>query len=157
MRVGVLGPVEVYAGGGQRIELAGPRLRAVVAQLALAQGRLVTLDRLIDGIWGDDPPAAAVNALQSLISRLRRALPAGDAETIAAQPGGYRLAIDAADLDSAAFERLASQGRAAFAAGESATASGAVVRPNRLTRPLASMAYVIDQLLSYAIQGADLH
>ncbi|HEV8527587.1 MAG TPA: BTAD domain-containing putative transcriptional regulator, partial [Actinomycetes bacterium] len=141
MRVGVLGPVEVHAGGGQRIELAGPRLRAVVAQLALAQGRLVTLDRLIDGIWGDDPPAAAVNALQSLISRLRRALPAGDAETIAAQPGGYRLAIDAADLDSAAFERLVSQGRAAFAAGESATASGLLHEALSLWRgpPLADL------------------
>jgi predicted ATPase/DNA-binding SARP family transcriptional activator len=141
MRVGLLGPVEVYAGGGRRIELAGQRLRAVIAQLALAQGRLVTVDRLIDGIWGDDPPAAAVNALQSLISRLRRALPAGDAETIVAQPGGYRLAIDAADVDSAAFERLASHGRSAFAAGESATASGLLHEALSLWRgpPLADL------------------
>src|SRR5262245_44422369 len=123
MRVALLGSVEVYS-GGRRVELAGARLRAVIAQLALAQGRLVTVDRLIDGVWGDDPPTAAVNALQSLISRLRRALPAGDAESIVAQPGGYRLAIDAADLDSAAFERLASDGRAALAVGEWATASG---------------------------------
>jgi predicted ATPase/DNA-binding SARP family transcriptional activator len=141
MRVGLLGPVEVYSGSGRRIDLAGLRLRAVIAQLALAQGRLVTVDRLIDGIWGNDPPAAAVNALQSLISRLRRALPAGDSETIIAQPGGYRLAIDAADVDSAAFERLASRGRAAFAAGESATASGLLHEALSLWRgaPLADL------------------
>ncbi len=141
MRVGLLGPVEVYSGSGRRIDLAGLRLRAVIAQLALAQGRLVTVDRLIDGIWGNDPPAAAVNALQSLISRLRRALPAGDSETIIAQPGGYRLAIDATEVDSAAFERLASRGRGAVAAGESAPASGLLHEALSLWRgaPLADL------------------
>ena len=76
MWVGLLGPVEVHAGDGRRrVELAGTRLCAVIAQLALAHGGVVTVDRLIDGIWGGDPPAGAVNALQSLVSRLRRALP----------------------------------------------------------------------------------
>ena len=65
---------------------------------------MVSADRLIDGVWADDPPAAAGNALQALVSRLRRAAPD---LVIEAVPAGYRLAIDPDRVDAHRFARLA--------------------------------------------------
>ena len=72
-------------------------------------------DRLIDGLYGENPPAGAANALQSQVSRLRRAL-GGTARTGAIEfhPAGYRLAVDPDDTDLHRFERLAAAGRRAL-------------------------------------------
>ncbi|WP_241968658.1 BTAD domain-containing putative transcriptional regulator [Streptomyces sp. ICBB 8177] len=88
--------------------------RALLAMLLLDAGRVVPTQRLIDGIYGDEPPAGAGNALQSQVSRLRAAL----GEAIENQPGGYRLVVDRDEVDVHRFERLAGQGREALAAGE---------------------------------------
>jgi DNA-binding SARP family transcriptional activator len=73
----MLGPLEVRTDGnhGEIIEVAGARLRALLIMLALHPGQLVTASQLIDGLWSAEAPAAAANALQALVSRLRRALP----------------------------------------------------------------------------------
>ena len=124
MRIGLLGPIEVKAGAdGLVVGLAGQRLRAVLARLALDAGRLVTVDALVDAVWGDDPPAGAVNALQSLVSRLRRVLPEGTVESV---PAGYRLAVDPDAVDARRFERLAATGRRALAGGDPVGAAGAL-------------------------------
>ncbi len=147
VRVSLLGPVEVYGSDGRRIELTGPRLRAVIAQLALSAGRPVSADRLIDGIWGSTPPAGAVNALQALVSRLRRTLPPADAQLISAGAGGYQLAVDPAQVDAAVFERLASKGRAALTAARASTATppgGAnMLRPDRASQAKAGEAAAV--------------
>ncbi len=77
MRIGLLGPLDVARRRpDEPVEVGGARLRALLIRLALEAGRVVTRRaRSIDGVWGDDPPAGAANALQSLVSRLRRALP----------------------------------------------------------------------------------
>jgi predicted ATPase/DNA-binding SARP family transcriptional activator len=106
--VGVLGPLEVDQG-----HVAGGRLRALLARLALDAGRPVSTGRLVDAVWEDELPADHVHALQSLVSRLRRAL--GDADLVAPAPGGYTLN---ADVDAQRFEQLAAEGHAALAAGE---------------------------------------
>src|SRR5262249_46292828 len=98
----------------------GPRLLALVARLALDAGRVVTVEALIDGLWGGAPPAGAVNALQSLVPRLRRAL--GPAR-IESAPAGYRLVADPDDVDAARSEQLAADGRRALAAGAPVDAS----------------------------------
>ncbi|MFD0820834.1 TIM barrel protein [Micromonospora zhanjiangensis] len=83
---GVLGPIEVRGAGGQVVPVGGPRLRALLALLLLDAGRVVGTDRLIDGVWGTDPPAGDVgNALQSQVSRLRRAL---------GEPPGFGITLD---------------------------------------------------------------
>ncbi|TYB64241.1 AfsR/SARP family transcriptional regulator [Nonomuraea sp. PA05] len=110
MRVGLLGPFEVRNGDGAPVEVPGARLRALLAVLALEPGRIVTRSRLVDWIWGEQPPADEVNALQALVSRLRRVLPDG---VIEAESGGYRLAVAAEDVDVCRFEQLVSQARAA--------------------------------------------
>ncbi|NJP90975.1 AfsR/SARP family transcriptional regulator [Nonomuraea sp. FMUSA5-5] len=110
MQVGLLGPFEVRDQDGAVIEVPGVRLRALLAALALEPGRIITRSRLVDWIWGEQPPADEVNALQALVSRLRRVLPDG---VIGADSGGYRLAVPPEAVDAARFEQLIAQARGA--------------------------------------------
>jgi len=114
VRYALLGPVEVRDDAGRLLEIGGPRLLALTARLALEPGRIVTIAALVDGLWGDTPPGGATNALQSLVSRLRRVL---GAEAVESQPAGYRLVAGADEVDVTRFEELAAQGRRAAAAG----------------------------------------
>ncbi|WP_432993070.1 BTAD domain-containing putative transcriptional regulator [Dactylosporangium sp. CA-233914] len=109
MRIGLLGPLEVRAGDGSVVEVGGARLRVLVTLLALEPGRVVPAARLVDGVWGEQPPAGAGNALQSLVSRLRRALPDG---VLQARPTGYTLDVEPGDVDHVEFERLVARARA---------------------------------------------
>ena len=102
VEIGVLGPLELRTDAGEPVPVAGARLRTLLILLALDAGRTVSADRLIDGIWAEEPPAAAGNALQALVSRLRRA-----GLTIDAGPAGYRLAIAPDRVDAHRFTRLA--------------------------------------------------
>ncbi|MCK2215656.1 winged helix-turn-helix domain-containing protein [Actinomadura sp. ATCC 31491] len=110
MHVGLLGPFEVRNQDGTAVEVPGARLRGLLAALALEPGRIVTRGRLAAWIWGERPPADEVNALQALVSRLRRVLPDG---VIEAESGGYRLALAPEAVDVARFERLVGRARAA--------------------------------------------
>nr|WP_083459967.1 BTAD domain-containing putative transcriptional regulator [Jiangella muralis] len=110
MRIGMLGPLEVRADDDAPVYVAGARLRTLLIMLALAPGRLVPIAQLIDGIWSDEPPAGAANALQALVSRLRRALPG---LAIESHPAGYRLSLDPDAVDAARFERAAAAARSA--------------------------------------------
>ncbi|GAA2874866.1 hypothetical protein GCM10020220_075390 [Nonomuraea rubra] len=76
MQFGVLGPLAVWRAGGDPVTVGGPRPRALLAMLLLDAGRLVSVERLIDGQYGDRPPSGAANAVQAQVSRLRRQLPA---------------------------------------------------------------------------------
>ena len=78
MEVRLLGGIEVVGGDGGTLSVQGAKLRALLALLALAPGRVVATDRLIDDLWGDDPPATVSNALQGLVSKLRKALGSAD-------------------------------------------------------------------------------
>ena len=108
----MLGPLELRGRTGEPVPIAGARLRTLLILLALDAGRVVSADRLIDGVWGDRPPAAAGNALQALVSRLRRAAPDLSVE---AAPAGYRLAIDPDRVDAHRFARLIRDGELAAA------------------------------------------
>src|SRR6202044_2259384 len=105
----MLGPFEVRADDGGLAEVPGARLRALLAALALEPGHLVPKATLIDWIWGERPPSDAVNALQRLASRLRKALPEG---LIEGQVHGYRLTVAPDAVDAVRFERLIAQSRA---------------------------------------------
>ncbi len=110
VRVWLLGPFEVRTGDGVPVEVSGARLRALLAALALEPGRVVGRARLVDWIWGEEPPADAVNAVQALVSRLRRVLPDGSIE---AESGGYRLAVTPDAVDVSRFESLVARARTA--------------------------------------------
>src|SRR5262245_24311399 len=105
----MLGPLELRTDAGGVVELGGARLRALMIVLALEPGRVVTTARLVDALWGERVPSGVGNALQALVSRMRRAVP--DVEVVA-RPAGYQLVLDAQAVDVARFERLAAAGRA---------------------------------------------
>jgi predicted ATPase/DNA-binding SARP family transcriptional activator len=111
VHVALLGPLEVRTDGdpGEIVEVAGARLRALLIMLALHPGQLVTASQLIDGLWPQEMPAGAGNALQALVSRLRRALPEAVLES---RPAGYQLNIDPRRTDIVRFEDLVTAGRA---------------------------------------------
>ncbi|WP_328537971.1 ATP-binding protein [Streptomyces sp. NBC_00344] len=120
MRYLILGATEAQDDHGTAIPVGGPRLRALLAALALRPGRPVTVGALIDDVWADDPPQDAPAALQALVARLRRAL--GRA-AISSTPNGYQLEAGADDVDLHAFERATHTGAAQLEAGAPARAA----------------------------------
>jgi predicted ATPase/DNA-binding SARP family transcriptional activator len=124
VEVNLLGPMTVSV-DGRAVVLAGPKERAVLAILALAAPHFVTTDDLIDGVWGEDPPASAPKMLQNLVMRLRKSLrAAGDADAgIGTDRRGYRLLAAPESVDVHRARQRAMQARAAAAAGEHARAA----------------------------------
>ncbi|WP_090474750.1 AfsR/SARP family transcriptional regulator [Nakamurella panacisegetis] len=116
IQIGILGPLRV-AVAGRPVEIAGSRVRRLLVRLAADAGRTVSVGELLDAVWPDheELPDGATNALQSLVSRLRRAL--GDPSLVVARPGGYRLAVERNDVDGYRFTDLAADGRRELRAG----------------------------------------
>jgi predicted ATPase/DNA-binding SARP family transcriptional activator len=115
VRFGILGTTAAWRDDGSEVPVGGPALRALLALLLAQAGEVVTADTLIDDLYGDQAPGDAGHALQSQISRLRRALAP---VTIDSLPSGYRLSIEDDAVDAGRFERLAGAGRQALAAGQ---------------------------------------
>lgn len=110
VRVRMLGPMEV-GGADVGTPVVGARRAAVLAVLALHPGEIVSVERLLDLVWGQRPPRTAVNTLQSHISALRRAI--GVREAVLSRPPGYLLRLAGEDCDAAAAEDLIRTGIAA--------------------------------------------
>ncbi|MFC9678000.1 BTAD domain-containing putative transcriptional regulator [Streptomyces sp. NPDC056949] len=91
MRFGVLGPLTVRDGDGDPVAVPEVKVRALLAALLVHEGRPVSADRLIDGLWGDDLPGNPANALQAKVSQLRKAL---GRDRVVRQAPGYRLRLD---------------------------------------------------------------
>ncbi len=105
MEFGVLGPLEVRA-GGQSLGLAGARTRAVLALLLVHANQVVSSDRLIEELWPGQPADKATDSLQVRLSELRKALRlAGEVGRLATRPPGYLLRVEPA-VNPSAFLRL---------------------------------------------------
>ncbi len=141
MRIGLLGELEVLDDEGDQIAVAGAKLRALLAILAMNVGRVVPAEQLVDALWGDDPPAAVRNSLQGLASKLRRTL--GSADLVVMRGDGYALELPAEAIDVARFEQRAAEGRAMAVAGEPAQAVELLAEADALWRgdALADFAY----------------
>ena len=105
----LLGPLEVESDGAV-LPVGGPRQRALLALLLLHANEVVKRERLIDGLWGEEPPPRAHNALQVAVHGLRRVLGPERVETVA---DGYRLRVQPGELDLARFQELLRQSPAA--------------------------------------------
>ena len=118
----VLGPLNVSGPQGP-IELKAPKQRVLLAVLLLAyRDDSVSAARLVDELWGNDPPATAAKAVQVHLSKLRSAL--GPEQPIVTRPSGYAVDIEPEQLDLARFEALSERARAAGRDGDPQAAAG---------------------------------
>jgi DNA-binding SARP family transcriptional activator len=141
MHIGLLGALEVLDDDGNEVSIAGAKLRALLAVLAVHVGRVVSAEHLVDALWGAQPPAAVRNGLQGLASKLRRAL--GSSDLVVMRGDGYALEVPPEAIDVGRFEQLAAEGRALAAAGELERAVDVLAEADSLWRgePLAEFAY----------------
>ncbi|MEV0596735.1 BTAD domain-containing putative transcriptional regulator [Nonomuraea cavernae] len=107
MRFSVLGPLAVWTDAGDTVTVPGLKVRALLADLLVHEGRVVSADQLVDDLWGGEPPGNPAAALQVRVSQLRRVLEE-------AEPGGRRLVVsrapgyllDAGAVDATRFAAL---------------------------------------------------
>jgi predicted ATPase/DNA-binding SARP family transcriptional activator len=135
----LLGPLAVTH-GGEPIAIPGQKPRALLAALLLQPNQIVSRDRLIDALWGEDPPDTARNTIQVYVSQLRKLLPEGVLETVAP---GYRVAVEPEAVDLFEFVRLSDEGRKALGLGDAAGAAETLGAALALWRgpPLADLAW----------------
>jgi DNA-binding SARP family transcriptional activator len=97
------------------LALGGAKQRALLALLLLNANRVVSRERLIDALWGEDPPETAVTTVQVYVSRLRKVI---GVHALITRAPGYLLVVDPESIDLSRFERLLAQGREALAGGD---------------------------------------
>src|SRR5215216_2361277 len=138
MRLSVLGHLEASV-DDRPVALGGAKQRAVVAMLGLEANRAVTADRLIEGLWGEQPPPSAAKMVQNYVWRLRKVLAGDDGAEIITRGSAYELQIDRELVDACRLERLVSE---AARASEAGTPNGAAREALALFRgkPLADLA-----------------
>jgi predicted ATPase/DNA-binding SARP family transcriptional activator len=148
MEYRVLGPVEARE-DDRPVSLGRPKQRAVLAALLLHGGEAVPRARLIDELWGEQPPGSAVQSLQVYIHGLRQAL---GAERIETHGQSYRLRVEEGELDLDRFERLVARAEQDLEAGRADSASGRIREALALWQgpPLADLA---DEPLARAEAG----
>ncbi|GGT03392.1 hypothetical protein GCM10010156_71610 [Planobispora rosea] len=116
MRFGVLGPLAVWTDAGDPVVIPGLKVRALLADLLVHEGQPVSADRLVDDLWGEEPPGNPAAALQVRVSQLRKALedaePGGRNLVVSRSPG-YLLRPDPGAVDATRFTELLSRAEAA--------------------------------------------
>ncbi|KAB8167856.1 AfsR/SARP family transcriptional regulator [Streptomyces sp. 3MP-14] len=119
MRFLVLGPLTVLASDGRPLDVPEAGVRALLAVLLTEAGRTVSADRLVDELWGDRPPRNPAGALQTRVSRLRRALAEpGTGSPVESRHAGYLLRVAPEAVDAHRFATLTARAGAAGAAGD---------------------------------------
>ena len=127
LRVAVLGPVRAWRGDAE-LDLGASQRRAVLGLLAVRANQVVPRDELIDGLWGEELPASAVNALHVHVSRLRATLEPQRAHrapsrVLLATGAGYQLRLTPGQLDAEAFAQRLAEAREARGKGDLAAAA----------------------------------
>jgi DNA-binding SARP family transcriptional activator/Tfp pilus assembly protein PilF len=127
VRFRILGPLEVWTDEGWS-GIGAPKWRALLAMLLLHPGQVVSTDRLIAGLWGEDPPDRAANLVSVYVLRLRRLIGDPQGGLLATRAPGYQLRLEPDDLDASVFESAVIQGRRALADGQAAQASAVLAQ-----------------------------
>jgi DNA-binding SARP family transcriptional activator len=120
-RFRILGPLEVRSGEAWA-PIGAPKWRTLLAVLLLNRGQVVSTDRLIDELWGDEPPAKPANLVATYVHRLRGLIGDPDGRVLETRAPGYRVVVDHDELDAGRFTRLVAAGRRALADGAAARA-----------------------------------
>ena len=134
----MLGPLELVADDGTVVDVPGGKPRLLLALLALEAGRVVSMERLVDGLWGEQPPATSAKVVLGYVSRLRKLLSPGMLET---HEPGYILRLDG-QFDLERFESLRREASAASAEGRWHASASLLAQALALWRgpPLADVA-----------------
>jgi DNA-binding SARP family transcriptional activator len=119
IQVRLLGPLEIEH-AGRPVAVGGRAQRALLARLLIEPNRTVSVDRLVEDLWGERAPASAPKMVQIYVSTLRKVLPEG---VLVTRSPGYAMEIPPEAVDVHRFERLIGRGRAALASGSAAEAS----------------------------------
>ncbi|WP_232668395.1 BTAD domain-containing putative transcriptional regulator [Pseudonocardia sp. TRM90224] len=109
MRFGVLGPLAVWADDGRPVPVPESKVRALLVDLLLHEGRPVPVDRIVEDLWGAHPPGSPGNTVQTKVSQLRKALDAGQPgarSLVVWQPSGYALRVEPGAIDVQRFREL---------------------------------------------------
>jgi DNA-binding SARP family transcriptional activator/tetratricopeptide (TPR) repeat protein len=122
MRLRVLGPIQVRDGDQWR-SLGAPKWRALLAALLVRSGQGVSVEQLIDDLWGDEPPRNGANQIHGYVVRLRRALDDPEGTILTSRSPGYALRIDELDVDVRRFDDLLAQGLDAQRGGDAERAA----------------------------------
>lgn len=130
MRFRILGPLRVRTGGGWE-PVAAERQRLILAVLLADAGRAVSIESLVDAVWGERPPAGATNTVRVYVMRLRRQLGDGVLNT---RGRGYELLAGPNDIDAGVFQRLASSGRSEVDNGRPQTGAARLAKALALWR-----------------------
>ncbi len=147
MEFRILGPLEVWDEGSE-VSLGGRKPRALLALLLLHRNEVVSADRLIDELWGEDPPERAAAALRVNVSRLRKALPQ---DVLTTRSPGYVIRVEPDDLDLDRFERLVDEARSLRARGLVADTSERLGEALSLWRATALADFVYENFAQTAI------
>ncbi len=139
-RFRILGPLE-FRSGEAWSGIGAPKWRALFAALLLNHGQVVSTDRLIDELWGDEPPAKPANLVATYVHRLRGLIGDPDGRVLVTRAPGYQVVVGPDELDTARFARLVAAARKALAGGEAARAVGLLTEALDLYRgtPLADV------------------
>lgn len=114
----ILGPLEVRS-NGVPVHLGPHKQRAVLAILLLHANEVVSVDRLIDEVWGESPPKTAAHSIQIYISELRRAFgKVSPNQVIHTRPPGYLIEVDSGSIDARRFEHLVESGSVQLSDGD---------------------------------------
>lgn len=124
----VLGSLEVTTRGTD-VSVGGSKQRALLVRLLIDSGHIVPTGRLIDDLWGEDPPPTAVKTLRTYVARLRKVLepdrpPGGEPAILVSHAGGYELRVDAGHIDAQRFEAAATAARTQLDSGLHTEAAG---------------------------------
>jgi DNA-binding SARP family transcriptional activator len=116
----LLGPLQAFV-EGKPVELGAPKQRALLAHLLLRANEAVPVERLVDALWPEEPPASARHAIQVYVSRLRRVL--GTPGRIEARSRAYSLRAVAEEIDLSRFRQLVAEAREALAGDDPGSAA----------------------------------
>ncbi|HEX2844272.1 MAG TPA: BTAD domain-containing putative transcriptional regulator, partial [Candidatus Limnocylindria bacterium] len=158
MEFRVLGALEAGTGTAMA-DLGPPKQRALLAILVLHVGEIVSVDRLTDLLWGDEPPRTAAHSIQIYVSELRKALePIAGRRLIHTRPPGYQLEAGADEVDAKRFEALVARGTADLEGGEHAAAIANLRAALELWRGPALSDFAYDEFAQpYVQRFHDLH
>ncbi|MFD0743624.1 BTAD domain-containing putative transcriptional regulator [Phytohabitans flavus] len=151
MRFGVLGPLAVWTDSGAPVAIPGRKVRALLADLLVHEGRAVSVDRLVADLWGESAPADPGAAVHVRVSQLRRALAgaeAGGRDLVVSQPPGYALRSGPDGVDAARFASLAAEARSA---GDPRTRAGLLAEALELWRGPALADFADEEFAAVAV------